>query len=180
MARATTKSDLQQAASTQYDKLWLLIYSLSDEEKNAKFQFDGVQNLKEAHWNRDENIRDVIVHLYEWHQLLLNWVHSNQNGEAKPFIPEPYNWKNYGQMNVEFWKKHQETPLDTAIELFKNSHQSVLSMIDTFSNDTLFSKGALAWTGTSPLGSYCTSATASHYDWAMKKIKLHMKTQRSK
>lgn len=25
------------------------------------------------------------------------------------------------------------------------------------------------------LGSYCVSATASHYDWAMKKIKKHIK-----
>lgn len=26
-----------------------------------------------------------------------------------------------------------------------------------------------------PLGSYCVSATASHYDWAMKILKAHKK-----
>ncbi|WP_297115142.1 ClbS/DfsB family four-helix bundle protein, partial [uncultured Porphyromonas sp.] len=31
------------------------------------------------------------------------------------------------------------------------------------------------WTGTSILGAYCVSVTASHYDWAMKKIKKHIK-----
>jgi hypothetical protein len=47
--------------------------------------------MKEAHWKRDKNLRDVLVHLYEWHQLLLNWFNSNQNGDTKTFLPEPYN-----------------------------------------------------------------------------------------
>ena len=37
-----------------------------------------------------------------------------------------------------------------------------------------------AWTGTTSLGSYCVSATASHYDWALKKIKKHQKTLKEK
>jgi len=57
--------------------------------------------------------------------------------------------------------------------LLKESHQNVMTLIETFSNDELFAKNALAWTGTSPLGAYCVSATASHYDWAMKKLKKH-------
>ncbi|MFD1898932.1 ClbS/DfsB family four-helix bundle protein [Enterococcus termitis] len=36
---------------------------------------------RKAHWLRDQNLRDVLIHLYEWHQLLLSWVISNQNGE---------------------------------------------------------------------------------------------------
>lgn len=51
-----------------------------------------------------------------------------------------------------------------------------MALIETFSNDELFAKGAFDWTGTSTLGAYCVSATSSHYDWAMKKIKLHIKT----
>jgi len=43
-------------------------------------------------------------------------------------------------------------------------------------DDELFQKKHFSWTGTSTLGSYCVSVTASHYDWAMKKIKQHIKT----
>ena len=81
-------------------------------------------------------------------------------------------------MNVEFWKKHQNTPLKEAKAKLKESHKEVMALIEQFSNDELFAKGALAWTGTSPLGSYCVSATASHYDWAMKKIKMHIRTSK--
>ena len=43
-----------------------------------------------------------------------------------------------------------------------------------------FSKGVYKWVGGSTLGSYFVSATASHYDWAMKKLKAHQKNCKSK
>ena len=166
MARATTKADLTASANGQFDKMWKLIDSMSEEQQKAAFAEEMATAGKETHWGRDKNLRDVLVHLYEWHQLLLDWVQANSNGEPKPFLPEPYNWKTYPTMNVGFWKKHQNTPLEEAKAKLRESH------------DELFAKGALAWTGTSPLGAYCVSATASHYDWAMKKIKLHIKTSK--
>ena len=174
MPRPTTKAELITAANTQFEKLWKLIISMPEPER---MEFDFGENLKEAHWARDKNLRDVFIHLYEWHQLLLNWVNANQNGEQKPFLPEPYNWKTYGDMNVEFWKKHQDTPYGTSMEMLKESHAKVLKLIETFSDDELFVKKIFPWTGGSTLGSYCVSVTSSHYDWAMKKIKAHMKAQ---
>ena len=166
MPRATTKAELLSAASTQYAKLRTLIDGLSDEMRLGTFQFE----------DRDKNIRDVLIHLYEWHQLLLNWVHANQLGDPKPFLPEPYNWKTYPQMNVGFWEKHQNTPYETADQIFEKSHSDVMKLIETFTDEKLFTKKYFPWTGTTSLGSYCISATSSHYDWAMKKIKLHVKT----
>ena len=34
--------------------------------------------------------------------VTLTWVHSNQEGHERPFLPEPYNWKTYGEMNIAF------------------------------------------------------------------------------
>lgn len=175
MPRPTTKPDLIKAANEQFNKLWKMIDSMSDDAQCADFAF-GAEMGKEAHWGRDKNLRDVLIHLYEWHQLLLNWVKNNQNGEDKPFLPKPYNWKTYGDMNIEFWKKHQDTSYAKSKEILKDSFDQVIKVIDTFSNDELFAKGALSWVGGSTLGSYCVSVTASHYDWAMKKIKAHQKS----
>lgn len=174
MPRPTTKTDLIKAANEQFEKMWQLIDGLTDEEQRATFAF-GAEMGKEAHWGRDRNLRDVLVHLYEWHQLLLNWIKTNQGGKQAPFLPAPYNWKTYGNMNVVFWEKHQITPYTDAKAMLLDSHKQVLQLIHTFSNDDLFKKNALSWTGTSPLGSYCVSATASHYNWAIKKIKTHRK-----
>ena len=175
MPRPTTKAELMDAANTQLNKIWTLIDAMPEGDQTAEFCFDPDKAGKEAHWKRDKNLRDVLVHLYEWHQLLLNWVNSNQSGDSKPFLPEPYNWKTYGDMNVSFWEKHQSTDYGKSQEMLKNSHAAVATLIEGFSDEELFEKKHFPWTGTTSLGSYCVSVTSSHYDWAIKKMKMHMK-----
>lgn len=180
MPRPTTKNDLLITATDNYNKLNALISNLTEQELETPFDFSKDEKKKEAHWKRDKNLRDILIHLYEWHQLILNWVHSNKNGIERPFLPEPYNWKTYGDMNVEFWKKHQKTSLEEAMNMFYLSHKQVIALAETFTNEELFSKGIYKWTGGSTLGSYFVSAISSHYDWAMKKLKAHRKNCKNK
>lgn len=175
MARPTTKSDLIRESSNKYAQLLSLIDGLSDKERKTPFDFSNDPGKKEAHWSRDRNLRDVLIHLYEWHRLLIDWVNDNQEGKNSPFLPVPYNWKTYGQMNIAFFDRHQDTPLNKARELLSNSHQQAMTLIESLNADLLFLPKAYPWTGTSTLGSYCTSATASHYEWAIKKLKAHQK-----
>ena len=175
MARPQTKEGLLIAAKENFEKLNTLISKMSDKELTTPFDFSKDEKKKEAHWKRDKNLRDVLIHLYEWHQLILNWVESNQKGEEKPFIPQPYNWRTYGDMNVEFWKKHQNTSLEDATKALQKSHKEVLKLAENFTNEELFSKKVYKWVGGSTLGSYFVSATSSHYDWAIKKLKAHQK-----
>lgn len=174
MPRPTIKKDLINLANEQYKKLQELIASMSEQKRLENFTFD-ITNEKEAHWKRDKNIRDVLIHLYEWQQLLLNWIKSNQNGQLKSFLPEPYNWKTYGEMNIEFWKKHQDTSYDKAIKMVDEGHKKIMTLIENYSNEELFTKGIFKWTGGTTLGSYFISTTSSHYDWAIKKLKKHIK-----
>ncbi len=170
MARPKTKDELFEATGENYEKLWQIINSMPEDALNTKFDFSSDPKRKEAHWRRDKNLRDVLIHLYEWHQLLLNWISSNVAGNKLPFIPKPYNFKTYGKMNIMFWKKHQNTELEDAKIQFKASHEEVLELVKTFSDEQLFTKKFFDWTGTTSLGSYCVSAMPSHYDWASKKI----------
>lgn len=175
MSRPATKEDLISAASSNYEKLNSIISSMSEKELSTLFNFEGDIKKKEAHWKRDKNLRDIYIHLYEWHQLLLNWISANKNGDSKPFLPEPYNWKSYGDMNIGFFKKHQNTTLDEASKLFMQSHEDVMKLAESFTNEELFSKGVYKWVGGTTLGSYFISVAPSHYDWAIKKLKAHIK-----
>ena len=176
MPRPTTKTELIAAANKGFDKLTQMISELTPEQQAADFNYDAASLGKEAHWQRDKNLRDVLAHLYEWHRLLIDWITANSAGNAQPFLPAPYNWKTYGDMNVEFWKKHQTTTPEAITQMLADSHTSALELIEQFTDTQLFEKKALPWTGTSTLGSYCVSATASHYDWAMKKLKAYKKS----
>lgn len=175
MGRPTTKTDLLEAACNTYNELMEFIDSMTEKELATPFDFEGQSSKKEAHWKRDKNLRDVLVHLYEWHQLSLNWVKANQKGVEMPFLPKPYNWKNLAALNEFFWKKHQNTSLEDAKEMLAESHTAIMKLAGEFTNEELFSKGVYQWVGNSTLGSYFVSNLSSHYNWAIKKLKAHRK-----
>lgn len=166
MARPQNKASLLEAGDLNYQKLMDLIESLGEHGQHATFNFE----------DRDRNIRDVLIHLYEWHQLLIRWIEANMREELRPFLPEPYNWKSYPEMNIKFWEMHQLTPYPQAVVMLKDSHHEVRSLIEQRTDEELFTKKYFKWTGTTSLGSYCVSATSSHYDWALKKIRKHKKS----
>ncbi|MGM0123739.1 hypothetical protein IGI37_001113 [Enterococcus sp. AZ194] len=172
MARARTKEELLKQGEQKFDELIALLDSIPKEKRNELFQFGEIKDPA-AHWKRDKNVKDVLIHLYEWHQLLLEWVESNQNGTEKQFLVEGYNWKTYGEMNLLFIDKHSETSFDEAYDLFKESHTKVMTLADQYSDEELFTKKVFKWVGGSSLGAYFVSAAPSHYDWAIKKIKKH-------
>lgn len=61
MSRPTTKSDLIKTANEQFEKMWKLIDTMTDDEQNATFNFGDDIKEKEAHWKRDKNMRDVLI-----------------------------------------------------------------------------------------------------------------------
>ncbi len=179
MPRPQTKDDLLKASQENFSTLNKLIDELSEVEMNTPFDFSDSPSKKEQHWSRDKNVRDVLVHLYEWHLLGIKFAENNSNccdeKKAIAYLPEPYTFKNYGLMNNEIWKKHQGTSLETARKMVCDSHNKLIEVVKSFSNEQLFTRGYYKWTGNNALGSYFVSNLSSHYDWAIKKIKAHKK-----
>ncbi len=175
MPRPRNKEDLLVAAEENFEKLNELIASLTEKEQSMPFDFSGDAKKTEAHWKRDKNVRDVLIHLYEWHQLMIRFVDENTGGKNVRFLPVIYNWRTIASMNQKFWEKHQETSLEEAEKMLADSHREVVKRINRFTNEELFMSKAFPAVGGSVLGSYFVSNTSSHYDWAMKKIKAHRK-----
>ena len=165
MARPTTKNDLLEAAETGYEKLFELINTLSPEEQMGIFQFE----------DRDRNIRDVLIHLHEWQNMMKLWYGVGMSGEM-PVTPAPgYTWRTTPELNQKIWKAYQDTSLEEAKKLLTGTHREIMELIKKHSNEELFSKNIYPWTKTSTLGSYLISSTSSHYDWAIKKIKKYIR-----
>lgn len=170
MSRPTTKSDLIQSANKQFETLFIMINSMSNQKQNEKFLFD----------DRDKNLRDVLIHLYEWHKMVESWHQIGTIEKGTTHVPgKGYSWRTLPDLNLEIWKKHQHISLASAKQMLKESHQSIMKRIELHSNDELFSKTIYKWTKSSTLGAYFVGCTSSHYDWAMKKIKLHIKSYRA-
>lgn len=58
----------------------------------------------------------------------------------------------------------------------RGSHRLVMERIEGHDNEELFGRGVYKWTKSTTLGAYFVSSTCSHYDWAMKKIRRHIKS----
>jgi len=170
MARATNKADLTKAAESRFRKLWELVGSMSTEEQEAGFLFE----------DRDKNIRDVLIHLYEWHRMMAAWHRIGTLEGGRPEVPgRGYTWRTLPDLNREIWRKYQNVSLGEAKTKLKASHKKILALIESRTDEELFSKGVYQWTRGSTLGSYFVSSTASHYDWAMRAIKKHINSYRA-
>ncbi|WP_058234545.1 ClbS/DfsB family four-helix bundle protein [Devriesea agamarum] len=179
MPRPTTKVELLSAATSSFTKLTTLWDSLSAEQARKPFPQRFREAGSEAHWRRDTCLRDVVVHLHEWHNLVLTWVAANRNGTPAGFFPAPYTWRNYAGLNELFAVQHRNTTYEHARELLAASHHDIVAVIESFSDEELFTKKYFLWTGTTSLGSYLVSATSSHYEWAAKKTRAYVKALKS-
>ncbi|MGL4583364.1 MAG: ClbS/DfsB family four-helix bundle protein [Flavobacterium sp.] len=163
MARPTNKTMLLTHSETLFDKLISTINSLDSNRLNDDFSTDSL----------NKNVRDVLMHLYEWHQMFLTWYEVGMSG-AKPVMPtQGYTWKTTPELNSAINQKYQNNTALDSIQKITESHLAVLAIIRQHSNDELFEKKKYSWTGSTSLGAYLVSATSSHYDWAIKFLKKH-------
>ena len=114
MARPTSKDELLTLAEVRLNTLFTLIDSISEEEQERTFTLE----------NRDRTIRDVLIHLHAWHNLLLEWVQKNLQGEPASFLPEPYNWRTYPEMNLHIQEAAQSIPLKQSKTLLRTNSSS--------------------------------------------------------
>lgn len=176
MSRPKNKEELVLLSNQLYLEMTNILEDTPIDVLERSFNFENVTTGKELHWKRDKNIRDVVTHLYEWHMLLIHWFNSNNSGVFTNFLPASYNWKNYGQLNIIFFNKHQDTLLTEAISLLKDSHKQSMDIINKLSNEELFTNGYYNWASTYAIGGFFVSCLSSHYLWALKKIKKHFKS----
>ena len=167
MPRPVNKEELLSLASNNFEKLFELVNSFSRQKQLAEYLFDN---------NRDKNIRDILTHLHHWHLMLIEWYKKGIVGEVVQKPASGYTWKTLPSWNKKVWEMYQDTDFDTAIKLLDKSHKDVLKIIKSHNNDELFEKKKYKWTGTTSVGAYFISATASHYNWAMKHLKKYKKS----
>lgn len=166
MARPTTKTDLLRMAEENYAALMDLVNSFSDAEREGTFPFE----------DRDRNVRDVLAHLYEWQVMMEIWYTDGMAGKT-PVTPAPgYTWKTTPELNQVIWQKYQDTTLAEIEKMLAASHKKMLTMIEKHTNEELFARKQYGWTKTTTLGAYFVSATSSHYDWAIKKLKKYKRS----
>lgn len=165
MPRPTTKAQLLDQTRQGYAALYDLLTPLSAEDMTTP---DIVGT-----WS----IKDVLAHLLEWQRMVQAWYQEGKTG-GTPITPaEGYTWQQIPALNQAIYETYRATPLDEIQTAFTQSHHAMLELIEGLSDDELFKPKVYQWTKSTTLGSYFTSATSSHYEWARKEIKRGLKAK---
>jgi len=72
MARPKTKDELISLSNKNFEKPFTLVDSFTENQQRDEYIFDN---------DRDKNIRDILVHLHQWHLMMLEWYEVGMRGE---------------------------------------------------------------------------------------------------
>jgi len=165
MPRPTSKIQLIDQTHTNYDKLQEELALLTP----SNMMLSGVVE--------DWSVKDVIAHLYEWQQMMSSWYEIGKRGDD-PITPSPdYTWRQIPELNQHIYETYRDVELDDIMGKFVSSHEAMLTLINSLDDAELFTPNVYTWTKSTTLGSYLTSATCSHYDWATKHIRRWRKAR---
>jgi hypothetical protein len=177
MANPTTKIELLASMTDGYAKLCEQIAKLSDEEAAATFDFASDPKKCGVRWQYDRCLRDLLIHLYEWQVLMREFVQNIREGHPRDYLPDEYR-RNYHEMDKMLVEKHQKTPLEEAKRLLQQTHEEMLRLADSFTEEELFTKGYYKNTYTTSMAAYFQSVTSNPYGQAVKLLKGHQKNCR--
>ena len=175
MAKPTNKQELIAAMQMGYEKLNEQINKLDPAAAAAPFGFVADPKKCGVRWLYDRCLRDLLAHLYEWQVLMRVFVRNIRDGQPKDYLPDEYR-KNYHEMDRMLVERHQSTSLDEAKRLLEQTHQEMMDLADSFTDEQLFQKGVFKTTYTTNMAAYFDSVTTSPYSQAVKLLKLHAKT----
>ncbi len=165
MPRPTSKNQLLEQAPADYAALQAELKDLSA----ATMIEPGIVG--------DWSIKDVLAHLQVWQQMTVSWYRAGKDGTTPVTPSEKYTWHEIPALNQEIYETYRDQPLDEIANNFVASHQATMNLIETMSEEELFKPKVYAWTKSTTLGSYLTSATSSHYAWARKEIRRGLKAK---
>ena len=177
MSQPTNKMELIASITDGYAKLNEQIGKMNETETTATFTTDpkrcGVR------WQCDRCLRDLLIHIHEWQVLMRVFVQNIREGHSRDYLPDEYR-KNYHEMDKMLVEKHQSTSLEEAKNLLLKTHEEMLHLAETFSEEELFTKGFFKNTYTTNMATYFVSVTTSPYSQAVKMLKAHQKSMRKK
>ena len=175
MPAPKTKQELLTAMSDSYTKLKEQVGKMTTEELNAPFQFANDPKKCGARWIYDQCPRDLLIHLYEWQVLMREFVNNIREGHQRDYLPDEYR-KNYHEMDKMLVEKHQDTSFDQAEQLLNQTHEEMMQLTNSFTEEELFGKGFYKCTYTTTMAAYFASVTTSPYGQATKLLKTHLKS----
>ncbi len=114
-------------------------FDLIDEEEKNKL-IDGV----------DRTPAQMIAYQLGWMNLLLSWDKAELDGKKVITPTAEYKWNQLGGLYESFYEKYNYCSLIQLKELFSTSVEQVITWVDSFSDEELFTQDIRKWASSTP------------------------------
>ncbi|MCB1138192.1 MAG: ClbS/DfsB family four-helix bundle protein [Leptospiraceae bacterium] len=126
--------------------------------------------LENGVWGENWNIRDMMAHIHEWHNMVLKWHSEGQKGSVE--MPAPgYKWSETPRLNHDIYEEYRSLPHAEAEKRMKATHAKLRKLAESLTEKQLLEPAQFAWCGKNAITTYLAAAIISHYRWGQKKIK---------
>ena len=166
MPRPQTKSDLMAEAQTEYESLKNFLETVPAEKMVAPGAL--------GEWS----VKDVLAHLIEWQRMFFVWYETGLRGE-NPVVPAAgYNWGKLPALNQKIFETYCDIPLTEIINNFHAEHRKTIDLVESLTEEELFTRGLFPWMRNNHLGAYIVANTGSHYRWARTEMRKNLKLEK--
>ncbi len=125
------------------------------------------------------SLKDILAHLHEWHKLALGWYKTGLRNEIPEMPVRGYKWNQIRELNNEFYLRNKDKSLASVKAKFRKTHNEIMTLIKTLSEEQLLKPGYFSWTTKYPLTTYLHPNTSGHYRWAIKHIKRWLRRRKA-
>lgn len=126
------KQELTLAIQTAFDKL-LVDYLEIPSSLSRKASVQG--NIK----NTEISVCDTLAYLIGWGKLVLKWHERKSKNLLVDFPDTGFQWNELGQLASHFHLHYQDCSYEELIFEFQSTTQDIVQLIDTLSDDELYS-----------------------------------------
>jgi hypothetical protein len=154
MSKPTTKAQLLAESQQEHEALEQFIAALTPEEIR--------QGDRIGAWS----VKDTLAHLTAWEQMMLGWYSTGMRGETPVLPAAGYKWNQLVALNQAIYEQHGDQPLAEVLESFRSSYREAIALVESLSDEELFTPGFFAWTRPKALASFVIPNMCEHYRWA--------------
>ncbi|MCO6451717.1 MAG: ClbS/DfsB family four-helix bundle protein [Caldilineales bacterium] len=144
-----SKQELQAFIAYEHDRLQRAL----DRIDPAFFTTPGVES--------DWSVKDVLVHITGWEQMMLGWIQTLAAGETPDRQSPGQDWPEVDRINADLYEKYRAVSMPEIESGFHASFAEVKATIEAASDALLFDENYSAWNN----GVACVYLVAANTGW---------------
>lgn len=124
-------------------------------KKAAQLFIDEFNTIKEADKDKlidgvDRTPAQMIAYQLGWMNLIMNWDKDELDGKEVKTPSQKYKWNKLGGLYESFYKEYGNYSLPELRESFSDCLEQMVTWINSFSDQALFSQDVRKWASSTP------------------------------